>query len=81
MINWLFNKLMPVPKEPLVNGKTPEELEQEHLNRIEQQILAEEEVQNMRFIIALSKELFPGDNSAIDRVEKAVEAAVKEIEE
>lgn len=40
---------------------------------------AKEELKMMQFIIAMSNSLFPGDNSAIPRVEKALEDAIDAI--
>lgn len=49
--------------------------------KYEAEMLAKEQLRFMQFTIALSNSLFPGDNSAVFRVEKAVQDALGSIPE
>ena len=40
-----------------------------------------DEVRHMQFVCALSNELYPGDNSAVDRVETAIKNALLKVTE
>lgn len=58
-----------------------EEVCQEEWDSMVAQFEAEQERETMRFICSLSNELFPGDNSAVERVETAIKNALKNMSE
>jgi hypothetical protein len=68
MFNWLKNKFFVGPEyDPEIEAL---------IERYEAEMLAKEQLKFMQFTIALSNSLFPGDNSAVDRVEKAIQDAL-----
>lgn len=60
---------------PVWTHMTFEEVDQ-MMEKLIQEEEVKEEVRHMQFVCALSNELYPGDNSAVDRVETAIKNAL-----
>lgn len=79
MLDWVIGFFRP-NRHPTYPWMTYEEVEKMEAE-IEAEIAMENEVQTMRFIIALSNALYPGDNKAVERVEQAFKDAIKVVSE
>ena len=71
MLNWLKSFFV----EPEID---PELLAL--IERYEAEMLAKEQLKFMQFTVAISSKLFPGDNAAVDRVERAIKDALVDIQ-
>lgn len=76
----MFNWVKGIFKNAEADTKTDAKMEA-LLARYEQELLAQEQVRFMQFTVALSNALFPGDNAAVDRVERALHSALGAIAE
>lgn len=65
---------------PVWTHMTVDEVD-EMMEKIIQEEETKEEVRHMQFVCALSNELYPGDNSAVDRVEAAIKNALLKVME
>lgn len=65
---------------PVWQDMTFEEVD-EMMERLIKEEETREEVRHMQFVCALSNELYPGDNSAVDRVDAALIKALLKIAE